>query len=190
MNSNIQPTFFARQSEFKKWLQKYFDKKIELLVGFYKVGSDKPSMTWTQSVDEALCFGWIDGVRKSIDHESYCIRFTPRKATSIWSAVNIKKIEELTKQKLMQPSGLIAFSKRKESKSKIYAYEKEPVMLDSKFEKKICANKKAWTFFQLQTPSYKKVVIHQIMTAKQEATQLRRLEKLITFSEAGKRLDD
>src|SRR6187549_365301 len=117
------PTFFANQSDFRKWLQKNHTKETELLVGFYKVGSGKPSMTWSQSVDQALCFGWIDGVRKSIDKDSYQIRFTPRKQTSIWSAVNIKKIEELTKQGLMQPEGLASFEKKQEAKSKIYSHE-------------------------------------------------------------------
>ena len=107
------PTFFAKQSEFRKWLQNNHKKQAELLVGFYKIGSGKPSMTWPQSVDEALCFGWIDGVRKSIDKESYQIRFTQRKPTSIWSAINISKIEELTRQGLMQPAGLASFEKRK-----------------------------------------------------------------------------
>lgn len=184
------PTFFTTQADFRKWLQKNHTEATELIVGYYKVGNNKPSMTWPQSVDEALCFGWIDGVRKSINIESYCIRFTPRKATSIWSAVNIKKIAELTKQGLMQPAGMIAFSKRKESKSKIYAYEKEPVKLDDELAKKFTANKKAWTFFQAQAPSYQRVIIHWVMTAKQEATKLRRLEKLMAESEAGKRLDD
>src|SRR6478735_2031721 len=105
------PTFFATQSDFRKWLQKNHKTETELNVGFYKVGSGKPSMTWSQSVDEALCFGWIDGVRKSIDADSYQIRFTPRKASSIWSAVNVKKVEELTKQGLMQPAGIAAFEK-------------------------------------------------------------------------------
>ena len=111
MNLVANPIFFTTQTDFRKWLQKNHTEATELIVGYYKVGSNKPSMTWPQSVDEALCFGWIDGVRKSIDSESYCIRFTPRKATSIWSAVNIKKITELTKQGLMQPAGLTAFCK-------------------------------------------------------------------------------
>ena len=190
MNLVANPIFFTTQTDFRKWLQKNHTEATELIVGYYKVGSNKPSMTWPQSVDEALCFGWIDGVRKSIDSESYCIRFTPRKATSIWSAVNIKKIAELTKQELMQPAGLTAFSKRKESKSKIYAYEKEPVKLGDEFAKKFKANKKAWAFFQTQAPSYQGVVNHWVMNAKQEATKLRRLEKLIAASAAGKRLDD
>src|SRR4249919_4031189 len=138
------PTFFAKQADFRKWLQKNHKQEIELLVGFHKVGSGKPSMTWPQSVDEALCFGWIDGVRKSIDKESYQIRFSKRKPTSIWSAINIRKIEELTKLGLMQTAGLASFEKRIESKSKIYSYEKDEVELTRDFEKQFKANKKAW----------------------------------------------
>ncbi len=164
------PTFFATQDEFRKWLQKNHKKETELLVGFYKVHTDKLSMNWSQSVDQALCFGWIDGVRKSIDKESYCIRFTPRKSTSIWSAVNIKKVEELNKAGLMTTEGQKAFSLRTENKSKIYAYEKEPVILDIKFKTQFKKNKLAWDFFERQAPSYKKVMIHWIMNAKQEET--------------------
>ncbi len=115
------PLFFTKQSDFRKWFIKNYKKEIELLVGFYKVGSGKPSITWTQSVDEALCFGWIDGIRKSIDHESYCIRFTPRKPKGNWSAINIAKIEQLKKQGKMYPAGLASFQKREETKSKIYS---------------------------------------------------------------------
>src|SRR6185295_12050183 len=129
----MKPTFFAKQSDFRKWLKKNHKKETELVVGFYKVVSGKPSLTWSQSVDEALCFGWIDGVRKSINKDSYQIRFTPRKSTSIWSAINIKKIEELTKKGLMQVAGLASFDKRIESKSKIYSYEKAEEELTQNF---------------------------------------------------------
>src|SRR6187399_2509439 len=131
----MKPTFFAKQSEFRKWLMKHHKKETELLVGFYKVGSGKPSITWPQSVDEALCFGWIDGVRTSIDKDSYQIRFTKRKPGSIWSAINIKKIETLTKQGLMQPAGLAAFEKRTAAKSAIYSHENEAATLTKEFEK-------------------------------------------------------
>jgi len=123
------PIFFATASSFRKWLEKNHDKASELLVGFYKVKSGKPSMSWSESVDEAICFGWIDGVRKSIDDESYSIRFTPRKPGSIWSAINIQKVESLSGQGLMQDSGMTAFEKRKEHKSRIYSYEKPPESL-------------------------------------------------------------
>src|SRR5688572_20646562 len=121
MKEDIQPIFFAKPSDFRKWLKKNFDKQHELFVGLYKNGSGKASITWPQSVDEALCFGWIDGVRKSNDKESYFIRFTPRKSKSTWGAVNIKKMEELTKKGLMHPACLAAFEQREESNSKIYS---------------------------------------------------------------------
>jgi uncharacterized protein YdeI (YjbR/CyaY-like superfamily) len=181
------PTFFGKQSDFRKWLEKNHKKETALLVGFYKTGSSKPSITWPQSVDEALCFGWIDGVRKSIDADSYTIRFTPRKTSSIWSAVNIKKMEALINQGLMQPAGLASFEKRKENKSRIYSYEKEPLKLAAVYEKKFKANKKAWTFFTALAPSYKKLGIHRVMDAKQEKTQISRLEKLISECEAGRK---
>jgi uncharacterized protein YdeI (YjbR/CyaY-like superfamily) len=179
------PTFFAKQSDFRKWLQKNHKRETELLVGFYKVGSGKPSMTWSQSVDEALCFGWIDGVRKSIDKDSYQIRFTRRKSTSIWSAINIKKIEELTKEGLMEPAGFASFENRKESKSKIYAYENAEVKLSTEFEKLFKANKKAWEYFQSLAPSYKKLSTHWVMRAKQDTTKIKRLKELIEESEKG-----
>ncbi|CAN5786348.1 YdeI/OmpD-associated family protein [soil metagenome] len=182
-------TFFATQEAFRKWLTKHHKKEKELLVGFYKVGSHKPSMTWSQSVDQALCFGWIDGVRKSINEESYSIRFTPRKSTSIWSAINIKKVEELSKSGLMTAEGQKAFDLRTEKKSRIYSHENEPVDLSSNYKKQFKMNKKAWLFFKEQAPSYKKVMIHWIMNAKQEKTRLSRLEKTINISGQQKRME-
>lgn len=185
---NVKPQFFAKQSDFRKWLLENHLTATELLVGFYKTGTKKASITWPQSVDEALCFGWIDGIRRSIDEESYSIRFTPRKSTSIWSAVNIKKVELLSEQDLMYPMGIAAFEKRKEQKSKIYSYENEDIELNPDFDKKLKANKKAYTFFKNMPPSYQKTVIHHIMTAKQEATKLKRLQELIEASESGNKI--
>jgi len=179
------PTFFAKQSDFRKWLKKYHKKETELVVGFYKVGSGKPSMTWPQSVDEALCFGWIDGVRKSIDQDSYQIRFTHRKPASIWSAINMKKIAELTKQGLMQPEGLASFEKRKEERSKIYSYENEEAKFTQDFVKQFKANKKAWNYFQSLASSYRKTSIHWVTSAKQQTTKVKRLKELIEDSEKG-----
>lgn len=184
----MKPTFFSNQLKFREWLKKHHTTQTELLVGFYKVGSGRESMNWPQSVDEALCYGWIDGIRKSIDEESYTIRFTPRKPSSIWSTVNIKKMEALKKNGLMQAAGLEAFKNRKEEKSAIYSYETQPVELDKAFEKKFKANKTAWSYFQSKAPSYKRTAIHWVMRAKQEATRLRRLETLISDSEAGRKL--
>jgi uncharacterized protein YdeI (YjbR/CyaY-like superfamily) len=180
--------FFATQAEFREWLEKYHKKETELLVGFYKVSSGKPSMSWSESVDHALCFGWIDGIRRTIDDESYSIRFTPRKRTSIWSAVNINKMAELTKAGLMTPEGQKAFEARTESKSRIYSHEKEPATLDPNYENQFKMNNLAWEFFEKQAPSYKKVMIHWIMSAKQEITRLSRLEKTINISEQQKRM--
>ena len=187
MKEAAKPIFFKTSSAFPKWLEKNHDKKTEVFVGYYKKGSDKKTMTWLESVDEALCFGWIDGVRKSIDAESYCNRFTPRRPASNWSAINIKKIEELTTKGLMHPAGVAAFNKRTEIKSKIYSYEKEPVELAPEFEKLFKANKKAWTFFQSQGLYYQKQAINWVMTAKQQATRVSRLKKLIAVSEEEKR---
>lgn len=184
----MEPTFFATQADFRKWLAKNHDKLSGLLVGFCKVGSGKPSMTWPESVDQALRFGWIDGVRRRIDDETYAIRFTPRKSTSIWSAINIRKVDELIKTGQMQPAGIVAFEKRTENKSKIYAYENAPAQLSPELEKLFKANKKAWAFSTTQAPSYQRVIIHRIITAKQEKTQLSRLEQAISASEAQKRV--
>lgn len=184
----MKATFFETAAAFRAWLAKNHNKETELLVGFYKVSSNKPSITWSQSVDQALCFGWIDGVRKSIDEESYSIRFSPRKATSIWSTININKVKELTLAGLMQPEGLQAFELRKANKSGVYSHEKAPSQLSSAYQKRFKLNKLAWKFFNSQAPSYQKVMIHWIMTAKQEKTQLSRLEKTIQISEQQKRM--
>jgi uncharacterized protein YdeI (YjbR/CyaY-like superfamily) len=184
----MKPRFFSTPLEFRTWLEKNHQKKTELLVGFYKVGSGKPSITWPQSVDQALCFGWIDGVRRSIDDESYTIRFTPRKPNSIWSAINIKKVAELTKAGLMKEAGKKAFSFKKDHLTKIYSHEKEPAVLDKIYETQFRKNKIAWKYFSTQAPSYQKVMRHWIMSAKQEKTRLNRLEKVIKASEDGKRL--
>ncbi len=180
------PIFFPTPLDFRKWLKKNHKKETELLVGFYKVSTKKPSITWPQSVDEALCFGWIDGIRRNIDEESYSIRFTPRRSTSIWSAINIKKVEELTKAGLMMAEGLKAFSLRTDNKSKIYSYEKEETVLDPAYEKLFKKNKLTWEFFSRQAPSYKKQMVHRIMSAKQEKTRLSRLQKIIIESEQKK----
>jgi uncharacterized protein YdeI (YjbR/CyaY-like superfamily) len=181
-------TFFKTQGDFRKWLESHHEKDTEIIVGFYKVDSGKPSMNWSESVDQALCYGWIDGVRKSIDKESYSIRFTPRRNTGNWSAINIKKVENLTKAGLMKPAGLKAFGLRKENKSGVYSYENDTLFLDSGFEKQFRENKKAWDFFMKQAPSYKKAITRWIMSAMQEKTRQSRLEKTIKESEQQKRV--
>lgn len=188
MNNSLKPVYFKSGIEFRKWLMQNHDKASELLVGFYKVKSKKQSISWSESVDEALCFGWIDGVRKSIDEESYSIRFTPRKSTSIWSSVNIKKVEELSQKGLMHPSGMKAFQNRKENKSRIYSYEKEPAILPKALENIFKSNTKAWKVFSSMPPSYVRTAIHWIVSAKREETKLKRLEELITDSENEKKI--
>lgn len=184
----MKPIFFPTQSDFRQWLEENHDQETEIIVGYYRVSSSKQSMTWSESVDQALCFGWIDGVRRSIDAESYCNRFTPRKAKSNWSAVNIAKVEELTATGLMKPEGLAAFAKREESRSGIYAYENELKKFSDEFEEQFKANEKAWNFFDKQANWYKKQMINWVMTAKQETTRQKRLHKLILESENEKRL--
>jgi uncharacterized protein YdeI (YjbR/CyaY-like superfamily) len=182
------PTFFKTQKHFRKWLQANHRKESELLVGFYKKDSGKHNMSWSDSVDEALCFGWIDSTRRSIDDISYSIRFTPRKKTSIWSAVNIAKAETLSKAGLMNPAGIEAFKNRKEEKSKVYSFESDTKKLNPALEKKFKTNKAARDFFLKQPPSYQKMIIHWIMSAKREETRITRLEKLISHCEEQKRI--
>ena len=183
----MKPEFFSNQSELRNWFRKNHDKKDELLVGYYKRRSGKPSVTWEESVDEALCFGWIDGIRKSVDEVSYTIRFTPRRKNSKWSIKNINRVEELIKLKLMRPSGLAAYKNRKEG-SYTYASEQRTVKLDKDFEKIFRKNNKAWIFFDSQVPSYRKPVIHWVISAKQPETKLKRLQMLIECSEAGEKI--
>ncbi len=181
----MKPKFFKKQEDFRKWLAKYHDQKEELYVGYYKKSTGKTSITWPQSVDEALCYGWIDGVRKSIDEESYMIRFTPRRANSIWSAVNLKKVEELKKKGLMQEKGLAIHAKRKDPNSKGYSFEQKEndVKLSNEFEAIFKKNKKAWACFQSMAPSYRRAAIWWVISAKREETRLRRLNTLIDDSE-------
>jgi uncharacterized protein YdeI (YjbR/CyaY-like superfamily) len=187
-STKVSVTFFKTQDDFREWLESHHEKETELIVGFYKVDSGKPSLSWSQSVDQALCFGWIDGVRRSIDKESYSIRFTPRRNTSNWSAINIKKIEDLTKAGLMKPAGLKAFSLWKENKSEIHSYENDTTFLDSNYEMQFRENKNAWDFFMKQAPSYRKAVMRWIISAMQEKTRQSRLEKTIKESEQQKRV--
>jgi uncharacterized protein YdeI (YjbR/CyaY-like superfamily) len=186
---NTAPLFFARPADFRKWLKVHHESDRELWVGFYRKATGRPSITWPESVDEALCVGWIDGLRKTIDAESYMIRFTPRKATSNWSAVNIGRVKELTKQGRMKPAGLTAFELRKEEKSGIYAYEnRKSAVLGAADEKQFRARRIAWDFFQRQPAGYRKLMTWRVISAKREETKNKRLEKLISESAAGRRL--
>jgi uncharacterized protein YdeI (YjbR/CyaY-like superfamily) len=178
--------FFATPADFRAWLDKNHETERELSVGFYKRACGKASITWPESVDAALCYGWIDGVRNSIDAVSYRIRFTPRKPTSTWSAVNVKRVAQLTKLGLMRPAGVKAFKARKGDKTGIYAYEqRKNAQLGPSYEKQLRANKKAWAFFQSQPPWYRRTAAYRVISAKQEATRQRRLVELIRDSAAG-----
>jgi uncharacterized protein YdeI (YjbR/CyaY-like superfamily) len=181
------PRFFPSPAHFRRWLEKRHASAAELLVGFYKTGSGKPSITWPESVDEALCVGWIDGVRKRIDDESYVIRFTPRNPSSTWSAVNIKKMAELIRQRRVGPAGIKAFEMRSDKKSGIYSYEqRDSARLSEEFEQIFQANAAAWEHFLAQAPWYRRTSTYWVMTAKQEATRQRRLAKLIEACACGK----
>ena len=177
------PKFFASLSEWRAWLEKHHADTHELWVGFYKRDSGRPSITWPESVDGALCFGWIDGVRKSIDAIRYKIRFTPRKPRSVWSAININRVTELSKSGHMHSAGLAAFEKRSHDRSAIYAYEqRKKAKLPAPFEKKFRANGGAWKFFQSQPPWYQRTSTYWVVSAKKEETRLKRLDTLIDCS--------
>ena len=184
-----EPVFFATPADWRAWLEEHHAGEREVLVGFWKKGSGRPSITWPESVDEALCFGWIDGVRRRIDDESYSIRFTPRKARSIWSAVNIARVAELTEQGRMQPAGLAAFARRSDDRSGIYSYERDDAaVLPEAYERRLRENAAAAEFFDRQPPSYRKVALHWVSSAKKEETRLRRLDQLVAESAQGRRL--
>jgi uncharacterized protein YdeI (YjbR/CyaY-like superfamily) len=184
----LSPRFFKTPSAFRKWLAAHHAKTTALWVGFYKKNSGKPSINWPESVEEALCFGWIDGIRKRIDEVSYKIRFTPRRQSSTWSSVNIKIAERLINEKRMQPVGLKAFAARKEYRSGIYSYEQRSPELEQKYARKLKRNTAAWKFFQAQPPSYRKMINWWIVSAKQEETRTKRIDRLIDASAKGLRL--
>ncbi|MEO1053489.1 MAG: YdeI/OmpD-associated family protein [Bacteroidota bacterium] len=180
-----EPTFFPTPEGFRRWLADHHQSENELWVGYYKKGSKLLSITWPESVDQALCYGWIDGLRKSIDEISYKIRFTPRKPQSHWSAVNIKRIDELINEGLVEPAGLAAYKKRTENRSKNASYEQKVVELKPAYKAEIKSNDIAWSYFQSKAPSYRKQCIWWVMSAKKEETQLKRLSVLIESCENG-----
>ena len=179
-------TFFKTAAEFRAWLANHHASATELWVAYYKKESGRVSITYSESVDQALCFGWIDGLRHPIDDISYKVRFTPRKPRSIWSTINIRKVAALTKQRLMEPAGIKAFEERTKDRSEVYSFEKKrKTQLDPAFENKLKANKKAHAFYASQIPSYQRTIIHWIMSAKQQETRERRLAQLIADSTQG-----
>lgn len=175
-------TFFADQWELREWFELNHTTATELLVGFYKVGHHQHHLTWSQAVDQALCFGWIDGVRRSVDAQSYCNRFTPRRAGSNWSAVNISKVEVLTSSGLMHPAGMAAFERRTEDRSRIYSYETGEALLDPGMEAHFRTHTAAWEYFSALAPSYRRLSIQWVMGAKRPDTRLARLQRLVTDS--------
>ena len=181
-------TYFKTPGDLRKWLKANHAKAEELWVGYYKKDSGKPSVTWPESVDEALCVGWIDGIRKTIDAERYTIRFTPRRSTSVWSAVNIARMKVLTGEKRVLPAGETAFAARKENRSGIYAYEQRRERLEEPYAGMLKKHKAASAFFDAQPPGYRKIMGWFIVSAKTEDTRLKRLKILIDACEKGKRL--
>ena len=182
----MEPKFFATPAAWRAWLDKHHDKRQELLVGFYKRDSGKPSITWPESVDGALCYGWIDGVRRRIDDVSYSIRFTPRKPRSTWSVVNIKRVAELTSEELMRPAGIRAFEARQEDRSGIYAFEQQNIQFEGAQERRFRANRAAWKFFGAQPAWYRRTATWRVISAKREETREKRLTQLIDDCEQGR----
>jgi uncharacterized protein YdeI (YjbR/CyaY-like superfamily) len=184
----MKPKFFRSPAELRKWFERNHETESELLVGFYKKGSGKPSVTWPESVDEALCVGWIDGIRRSLGEESYTIRFTPRRARSIWSAVNIARAKALGREGRMKLAGRKAFEAREENRSGIYSYEQRRDRLEEPYASLLKKNAAASKFFEEQPPSYRKAMGWWIVCAKREETRLTRLRQLIAHSARGRRI--
>lgn len=182
------PRFFQTPAKFGAWLEKNHESATELWVGFYRKDSGKRSITWPESVDEALRFGWIDGIRKTVDDVSYVIRFTPRKPTSVWSRVNIAKVEALIAANRMAPAGLAAYARRTPERSGIYSFEREHATFDAECERAFRRNKVAWKFFEAQPPGYRRLATFYVTSAKKQETRARRLAALIECSAKGQRI--
>lgn len=182
------PCFFQTPAKFGDWLQKNHEHATELWVGFYRKDSGRRSITWPESVDEALRFGWIDGVRKTVDDVSYMIRFTPRKANSVWSRVNIAKVEALIAVDRMAPAGLAAYARCTPERSGIYSFEREAAAFDAESARAFRSNKTAWQFFEAQPPYYRRVATFYVTSAKRPETRARRLAALIDCSAKGQRI--
>jgi uncharacterized protein YdeI (YjbR/CyaY-like superfamily) len=188
-NGTSEPRYFAAASELIAWFDGNHHVERELWVGYYKRDSGRPSITWPESVDAALCFGWIDGVRKSVDAIRYVIRFTPRKPSSIWSAVNIERVRVLTEKGMMRPAGLAAFDRRRDDRSSVYAYEqRKTATLTPAEARSFRANKTAWKWFSTQAPSYQRTAAYWVISAKKAETRARRLATLIDDSSRGDRI--
>ncbi len=187
VNEPPQPRFFASPELLREWFTEHHGTAAELLVGFHKVGSGRPSISWPEAVDEALCVGWIDGVRRSIDEHSYSIRFSPRRPRSNWSTVNIARVVELTEEGRMRPAGLAAFERRTEDRSGTYSHEQRDLAtLDPAEERRFRATASAWADWQARPPSYRKAAVWWVVSAKRAETRQRRLDQLIEACAAGR----
>lgn len=185
----MNPIFFVKPSDFRDWLEEHHATADELWVGFYRKSAGIEGITWSQAVDEALCYGWIDGVRHRIDDQRYTNRFTPRRRGSNWSLVNVRKVEVLTREGRMRPPGLRAYEDRDPARTGVYLFEQQQnPQLDASAEETFRANAAAWEFFQAQPPGYKRLALWSVVSAKREETRLRRLKKLIEESAAGRRV--
>jgi len=184
----MEPVFFPTPADFRRWLDEHHETAGELLVGFHKKGTGKASITWQESVDQALCFGWIDGVRRSLDGDRYTVRFTPRRRRSIWSAVNVRRAQELSERGEMRPAGLAAYEARTERRSGVYSYEqaRDAAAFDAGQEREFRANPAAWDWFTAQPPGYRRTATWWVVSAKREDTRRRRLATLIEDSAAGR----
>ena len=183
----MEPAFFATSVEWRAWLDRNHATAAELWVGFYKRSTGRPSITWPESVDQALCFGWIDGVRRSLGEESYVIRFTPRRPGSTWSRINLMRIEELEALGLVHPAGRAVYAARTGKLTRTYSYEqRDQARLTPAQEREFRRNKAAWKYFQAQAPWYRKTAIYWVTSAKMEETRARRLAALIADSAAGR----
>jgi uncharacterized protein YdeI (YjbR/CyaY-like superfamily) len=180
---SAKPKFFSTPAAWRAWLEKHHNTESEILVGFYKRDSGRPSITWPESVDQALCFGWIDGVRRRIDDESYTIRFTPRKPRGTWSMVNVKRVAELSQQGLMHEAGIKAFGARNQERSGIYSFEQRNIEFPPEYESLFRGNPVAWEFFETQPAWYRRTATWLVISAKKEETRRKRLAKLIDQSE-------
>lgn len=187
--STGKPIYFESPAAFRRWLEAHHDSAGELLVGYHKAHTGRPSLTWPESVDEALCVGWIDGIRRRVDDDRYTIRFTPRRRHSIWSLVNIRRVAALTAEGRMRPAGLRAFEARRDERSGVYSFERPaPAALGEADEQRFKTHRKAWAFFQSQPPGYRKTAMHWVTSAKKAETRDKRLATLIADSEAGLRI--
>jgi uncharacterized protein YdeI (YjbR/CyaY-like superfamily) len=183
----MEPVFFAKPGELREWLERHHGDRDELWVGLYKKASGKPSVTWPEVVDEALCFGWIDGVRRSLGPDSYANRLTPRRKGSNWSAINVKRVRELIAEGRMTPAGLVAFEARDDDRTAVYSYEqRRNAALDAEQERRFRADAAAWEWFQARPPSYRRAALHWVTSAKRPETRERRLATLIEDSAAGR----